>query len=59
MDIRSVFGDQGKVIMVMIKHVHTKVRIEIIWPTLIGIDFTDISNYAYSEVNSKVPRTSL
>lgn len=45
--------------MVMIKHVHTKVRIEIIWPTLIGIDFTDISNYAYSEVNSKVPRTLL
>lgn len=63
MDIRSIFGDQGKVIMVMIKqqfdYMYIGVRIEIIWPTLIGIDFTDISNYAYSEVNSKVPRTSL
>lgn len=51
--------------MVMIKqqfdyrYMYIGVRIEIIWPTLIGIDFTDISNYAYSEVNSKVPRTSL
>lgn len=51
--------------MVMIKqqfdymYIHVRVRIEIIWPTLIGIDCTDISNYAYSEVNSKVPRTSL
>lgn len=49
--------------MVMIKqqfdYMYIGVRIEIIWPTLIGIDCTDISNYAYSEVNSKVPRTSL
>lgn len=49
--------------MVMIKqqfdHIYIGVRIEIIWPTLIGIDCTDISNYAYSEINSKVPRTSL
>lgn len=49
--------------MVMIKqqfdYMYIRVRIEIIWPTLIGIDCTDISNYAYSEVNSKVPRTSL
>lgn len=49
--------------MVMIKqqfdYMYIRVRIEIIWPTLIGIDCTDISNYAYSEINSKVPRTSL
>lgn len=49
--------------MVMIKqqfdYMYIRVRIEIIWPTLIGIDCTDISNNAYSEVNSKVPRTSL
>lgn len=51
--------------MVMIKqqfdYMYIRVRNEIIWPTLIGIDCTDIhvSNYAYSEINSKVPRTSL
>lgn len=49
--------------MVMIKqqfdYMYIRVRNEIIWPTLIGIDCTDISNYAYSEINSIVPRTSL
>lgn len=40
--------------MVMIKqqfdYMYIRVRNEIIWPTLIGIDCTDISNYAYSEI---------
>lgn len=35
------------------------VRIEIIWLILIGIDFIDILNYVYSEVNLKVFRILL
>lgn len=45
--------------MVMIKYVYIKVRIEIIWLILIGIDCIDILNYVYSELNLKVFRILL